>query len=302
MRAMSAAALLLLLLSPEAWAQARRAPVLLELPVSVRAAGMGHAFMLGTVDASAIFHNAAHGESLRGIATSAHVHGRRSTALSAAAGLEWWGGSVAVGVQSASYAPDPGTLGEAAGQLFGEGATPVAEAAASVALARRVRGIRVGVTGKWLEQRVGVERNGVPAADIAASLPVGRVVLGLAVQNLGPAMPVGGGDVPLPDRVTLGAGTPTPMPLGPFDLGGAAAVGRDTRGDFFAGGGLELSWWPVVGRTFSVRAGSTTRGADPAAGAVTLGAGFTGDRIALDYAFQSFGDRGDAHRIGLRWR
>jgi hypothetical protein len=35
---------------------------------------------------------------------------------------------------------------------------------------------------------------------------------------------------------------------------------------------------------------------------VTLGAGFTGDRIALDYAFQSFGDRGDAHRIGLRWR
>jgi hypothetical protein len=285
----------------DAAAQARRGPVLLEVPVSVRAAALGHAFPLGSVDASAIFHNAANAESLRGMAAAAHDHGGRSTLYAVAAGLEWWGGAVAVGLQTASYLPEPGTDGDGAGQLFGSGSTPVAEAVASAALSRRIRGIQFAATGKWLEQRAGDERNSSVAADLATAVRAGPFLVGLAVQNLGPAMNVGESDVPLPDRVTLGIASPVPLPVGPFDLLAAAAVGRDTRGDFFSGGGMELSWWPVVGRTLSLRVGSVAFGGEPNAGRLTLGAGFTGDRIALDYSHQAH-EEGDVHRFGLRWR
>jgi hypothetical protein len=302
LRTSAVAALLLALSSSGATGQARRAPVLLELPVSVRAAALGHAFPLGSVDANALFSNTAFAESLRGIAATAQAFGSRSSAYSAAGGMEWWGGSVGLGLQTASYAPDLDASAEVGGPFFGSGPEPVAETAATLAFSRRIRGIRFGAAGKLLEQRAGVERNSTVAGDLATALNVWRLNLGLSVQHIGPAMEVAGRDVPLPDRVTLGAAFSSPMPVGPIDLLAAAAVGRDTRGDFFGGGGAEVSYWPVVGRTFSIRAGARTRGADRHAGRLTLGAGFTGDRIGIDYAHESYGDRGDVHRVGLRWR
>jgi hypothetical protein len=294
--------MLLALTAASASAQARRAPVLLELPASVRAAALGNAFPLGSVDANAIFHNAAFGESLRGVSGGAHVHGTRSVLHSVAGGLEWWGAAVAVGVQSVSYTPDPGGSNAAVDQMFGGGDQAAAEQVASLAYARRVRGVRVAVTGKWVEQRVDVERNSTAAADVSAGMNFGPVGVGLAVQNLGPGLTVAERTVPLPDRVTLGASFLRSLPVGPVDLLGTVSTGRDTYGDFFAGGGLEVSWWPVVGRTFSARIGGASTGAGAAASPLTVGAGFTGDRIALDYAFRSYGALGDAHLVGVRWR
>jgi hypothetical protein len=295
------AVLSLLLSMSTVAAQARRAPMILELPVSVRAAALGHAFPLGTVDANAIFSNVAFAESLRGVAASAHAFGARSTAYSAAGGMEWWGGAVGLGLQTVSYSPDTEARDEPAGHFFGSGPSPVAETAASLAFARRIRGVRVGVAGKWLEQRAGVERSTTVATDVASGLNVGPLTVGLSVQNLGRGMEVGTVNVPLPDRVTLGAALSSPMPVGPFDMLAAVAVGRDTYGELFGGGGVEVSYWPVSGRTFSLRVGEHVRGGD-AASRLTLGGGFTGDRIGVDYGFESHGDRGDVHRIGVRWR
>jgi hypothetical protein len=281
--------------------QTARAPVVLELPVSVRAAALGHAFVLGSIDANSLFHNAAFGESLRGVSGTAHAHGARSTVHAVAGGMEWWGAAVGIGLQSVSYVPDASGDAGVAGRLLGRGPDPVHEQVAALSYARRVRGLRAGLVGKWVEQRTGVQRAGGVAADIAIGTTLGPIMIGLTAQNLGPSLSIAGRDAPLPDRVTLGASA-RPLPVGPLDVTATAAAGRDTRGNLFAGGGAEVSWWPIVGRTFSARLGGTTTAADPGARPLTVGAGFAGDRIALDYAFQSFGERGDVHRIGVRWR
>jgi hypothetical protein len=177
---------------------------------------------------------------------------------------------------------------------------PVTSLAAARRPSRR-RQHRWPLPGKWLEQLAGVERSTTVATDVASGLNVGPLTVGLSVQNLGRGMEVGTVNVPLPDRVTLGAALSSPMPVGPFDMLAAVAVGRDTYGELFGGGGVEVSYWPVSGRTFSLRVGEHVRGGD-AASRLTLGGGFTGDRIGVDYGFESHGDRGDVHRIGVRWR
>ncbi|NNM34062.1 MAG: hypothetical protein HKO53_13395, partial [Gemmatimonadetes bacterium] len=126
----------------------------------------------------------------------------------------------------------------------------------------------------------------------------------LSVQNLGPALESDGvspgQDLPLAKRVALGAFSRR-YPLGPLDLGGAAQLARTGQGDIEVGGGLEIAWWPVAGRTFVGRIGGRHTG-DGTASPVTFGAGFAGDRIRLDYAFQGYDSVDGAHSFGLAFR
>jgi hypothetical protein len=291
-----------LLCSTPLFAQERLAPVALEVPASVRAAALGGAFVLGSVDADAIFYNAAFGESLRGISASAHLFGRPSSLVSVSGGMEWWGASVGLGLQTTSYADGGRTALRAEDDLFNTMGDAVAEQIASLAYARRVKGIRFGATAKWIEQRTNEARSSSFAADLSAGMTVGPVQLGLAVQNLGPALPVVDEERPLPNRATLGASLARPWIVGPIDVLATAATGRDAYGDFFGGGGVEVSYWPITGRTFTLRGGlrSVPSGMDEEP--LTLGAGYTGDRISLDWAWQSFGPLGYVNRFGVRWR
>jgi hypothetical protein len=64
--------------------------------------------------------------------------------------------------------------------------------------------------------------------------------------------------------------------------------------------GVEAAYWPITGRTFFARAGvrRPEQGEQP----FTLGAGFAGDKIIVDYAFEPFEGGRRAHRFGVKWR
>jgi hypothetical protein len=120
------------------------------------------------------------------------------------------------------------------------------------------------------------------------------------VRNLGPERSLDGVDVRLPTDVTLGWGG-YGRPLGPLDLGAAAALGRRADGEVVFGGGLELGYWPVQGRTFVARVG-VRNVPEGEASPVTFGGSFWGDRLVLEYAFQPVDDADGLHRVTLGWR
>jgi hypothetical protein len=74
----------------------------------------------------------------------------------------------------------------------------------------------------------------------------------------------------------------------------------EVDGDFVPAAGLEMSYWPVSGRTFSLRLG--VRRADDGVQPWTAGAGFAGDRLILDYALVALTNDRIVHRFGVRWR
>ncbi len=153
-----------------------------------------------------------------------------------------------------------------------------------------------------LEQRIGSNRDATAAFDIGLVRSVFGITWGIAAQNLGPGLSTGTGgpDVPLPHRVTLAASTST-RPVGPLDLLATAAVSRRRDGEFIPAGGIEISWWPIIGRTFTGRIGLRRVPGDGTS-PVTFGAAFTADNFTIEYALEQFDGPGAAHRFGLRWR
>jgi hypothetical protein len=280
-----------------------RSALSLRLPASTRALATGNAFPLGTRDSDAIFYNPAFGDGLRGMSAAVQWFGEEATFITASAGIDWWRGAVGIGVRSLSAGQPAGPAAGAAlteAALRAGGLAALAEQVLSVAYAQRVRGIRLGATGHMLQQRHAEARGGSFALDIAAGRELGPVRLGLAARNIGPGSDAGGVRTPLPTVIALQAGT-LARPTGPFDIALAATVGQrlDAAGGFEGGGGVEVSWWPIAGRTFSARLGGQTSPAGESR--ITLGGGFTGDRLALDYAWRGLDD-GGTHRVGLRLR
>jgi len=115
----------------------------------------------------------------------------------------------------------------------------------------------------------------------------------LSGRNLGSA----GG---LPGETVLGLGSRA-APLGPLDVAVASQLRVREDGEVVAGGGVEVAYWPVQGRTFIARIGlRDTVGA--AASPTTFGIGFRGDEIQVDYAFLSSDEDMGLHRISVGWR
>lgn len=269
--------------------------IVLTQPGSTRALGMGNAFVLGSVDSDAVFYNAAIPEQLRGFGGALNLLPQANLTdgrlFTASAGMEWWGGAVAFGMQALTH--------EAIGPEIFPGSISASGIAASVAYTRRIRGLRLAATAKLVEQKHASSRDATAALDLATAANFGIVSLGLAIQNLGPDLKFDFLDAPtdLPRRVTLAASTRA-RPLGPLDVLGTGAVSADFDGDLTGGLGAEVAYWPVSGRTFFARIGGLRNAAEDTH--LTLGAGFWGDRIALDYAYVAEGE--GAHRVGVRWR
>ncbi len=281
---------------------APRTPLVLELPASTRALGMGNAFLLGSADAAGLFYDPAYADGLRGFSLGAERFGGESTLLTLAGGGAWLGGALAGGLQSLDYAAaaSPILRRERERDLTATGALPVAEHVATLGYGRPVRGLRVGVAAKLVEQRSGVIHSATVAGDVGFGADVSILAIGLALHDFGRDLRVDRVPVPLPTRVSLQLATRRSVTLGPLDLRAAAALARSRDGTLLPGGGIELGYWPVVGRTFYLRAGAR-RVEDYGGSPLTLGAGFTGDAIGLDYAYESFNGAA-AHRFEVRWR
>lgn len=295
--------LTLAIVAAPAAAQTRVAsPLLLQLPAAARAAGMGNAFPLASGDADVLFYQPALVASARGFAATFAAYGASSMLFSIATTGQWWNGGVAFGVQATSYGADSfaeGAYGRGESGLVVDGPLATSEVVGSAAYARSLFGLRVGIVGKVADTRVAGERDVTAAGDIGVAHSVGPVTLALAARNVGRDPDLDSLDARLPRTFTLAAATRTTQ-LGPLDVSLAAAVSRWEDGTFVPEAGAELAYWPIPGRTFIARIGSRYV-EDSDIGALTLGAGFAGDRISIDYAFAAI--HGEAvHRVGIRMR
>ncbi len=304
MRLLSALALVVLAGPLPASAQSlRNGPLILELPASTRALGLGGAFVLEGNDPDAIFYNPALLPQAPGAGIAFQRYGSGSTLGTLSAGRAWSSGGLAFGAQVLSYQAsslDPTTVSSDEALLLDAGPVGGSDLVASLAYARTIKGLQTGVSAKVVEHRLGGAHDETLAADLGIAKELDDVTIGLAVQNLGPGLTLGASNLPLPTRVTLGASLQS-QEVGPLDVVTTAAVSRRRDAQIIPAGGVEIRYWPVRGRTFVGRVG-VRRVPNGGASAVSLGAAFIGDAITIEYAFQDFDGSGAAHRVGIRWR
>ena len=203
-----------------------RGPIVLNLPGSTQALAMGNSFALGSQDPDAVFYQPGVLSQTQGFALSIQRYGSAATLASFASGGSWLSGGVVLGIQQLSYGAN-GTepimgddllgLRNDIGSLRENGDVGVSELVLSAGYGRRVKGLRMGFVGKFVEERFGPRKSATPAFDLGIAASPGPLILGLAVQNLGPDMSIGEADVPLPLRFALGAST-NRTPVGPLDL------------------------------------------------------------------------------------
>lgn len=284
-------------------AQTVAAPVVLGMPGSSRALALGNAYPLASAESDAVFYNPALLGGARGIAGSVSLYGSGARLYTVSGGLAWWDGGVGFGVQALSYSGaslTEGTFGRGESGLSDSGAIGASEQIISAAYARTLFGFAAGLAGKLIDYRVNAEHAATVALDVGIVRRFGPVALGLAGRNIGRDPSVSALDAELPTEVTLGAASTT-RAAGPLDLMLAASAGWRRDDTASAGGGIEVSYWPVQGRTFTGRAGVRWI-EDSDMAPLTLGAGFTGDRIALDWAFEDIETGKALHRFTIRLR
>ena len=277
-------------------------PIILELPASTSAMAMGGAYQLTGGRSDAIFYNPALLRIATGAVLDFQTFDFEATALAVSTAVEWWQGSVGLGLQTLSYSSDATNAREVLGQsgLFGRGTLGAAEIVATAGYALEIAGVEWGIAVKAVEQRLGGAKDVAVGGDVGASLELGEIRLGIAAQNLGSALEPGGASTDLAKRVTLGASAQG-WEVGPLDLGVSAALSREANGKMVPALGAEVAWWPVVGRTFVGWVG-VRRPVDSLGDEFTFGAGFHGDALGLEYARQGFEHYGASHRFGISWR
>ncbi|MFQ5537198.1 MAG: hypothetical protein ACE5GJ_07065 [Gemmatimonadota bacterium] len=280
-----------------------QAPLVLTLPASVRAMGLGNAYMMNSGHADGVFYHPALVAGAGGWGIQVQSFGGQATSMSASAAGEWLGGSAAIGLQVLQHGADGGeTLALSAGApgLFGSGVEPLSEAIASMAYAREIFGVRVGVTGKLLDERVGIARDRSALLDVGIAADAGPLVVGLSALNLGKDLSLGGETAAVPTRIALGVGA-YGQPVGPLDVGISLTTSYED-GWLGAGGGLEVGYWPVLGRTFVGRVG-LRRVRDDGGSPLTVGGAYWRDDLVLEWAMWPRGGRigSAAHRFAIRW-
>lgn len=167
------------------------------------------------------------------------------------------------------------------------------------------RGLNAGVTGRFISESIDDANSSALAADLGLSYEFldGRTRAGVAVRNLGgQTKSIEGGDKEsLP--IVLAAGLSHQLRGAPVLF--AADLLKPSDDDVGGAFGVEVD----VHRQFALRAGyntliaqiDTDSDSDNLAG-ISLGAGFSLERLAIDYAFTAYSELGDAHRFSIRSR
>jgi hypothetical protein len=290
--------------APAAAQSVQLAPIIVRLPASTRALGMGNVG-IASRDDDVLFYNPAQLAIARGTSAQAEWFPDRAHGGTVSSVLRFWKGGIAVGASAVDF-QTPGVL---AGDRTGFAASGFAATSlvGALGIGQTFKGFRVGATAKYAEESATLSRFAYTAADVGIAHDVARIVtIGLAVQNLGSTSdmdaivsPDGGARVELPLRETLGAAVSTDA--GPFDLTATAAAmyGREEQ-HLRPAGGAELGWSWLSGYDIVLRAGA--RDPEPGERAFTAGAGFTRDRVSIDYALETLVGSRVAHRIGIRVR
>ena len=295
-------------------------PQVLELPASTRAMALGGAYMADSPEADALFYNPALLVDVEGFGLDLQHWGMASWTATASAATQWFGGGIGIGLQVLQYgAPGPGRYTAPGGQahLFDIGSLPVSERVATIGYAREIKGINLGLAIKLIEERVGLSRfvdsdtqtrDGAVWLDAGISKNLGRLTTSLSYQNNGERLFAGEylGDYRVADRITLGVSS-SGMQLGIFDYGITAAI-TQTRpfkedSETIPAAGLEVSYWPIRGRTFVARAGVQQTPHYKDASPFTFGLAYWGDNLVLEWSSQGM-EQSEfrTHRLGVSWR
>lgn len=284
----------------------RTGPILTGIAPGTRALGIGGAFPLGGRDSDALFAHPGLLDRANGMTAAVQFWGRGGTLAQLSAAGEWWSGGAAVGVRALNYEVGAGGF-EALAREESElrerrGTGGAGELAVVAGFGRTVRGVRVGLTATLLQLQAQGRRDATGALGVGAARAFGPVLASVAALNLGPGLSDGSTRVELARELVLGASTVRSAVAGPFDLGPAVEVSFLEDGSVSVGGGVEVAWWPVQGRTFLLRAGGRSVPTGSTARGWTLGGGFQGDRLGVDYALVPFESGPVAHRVGIHLR
>lgn len=285
-------------------------PRVLSLPASARTMALGGAYMMNANHADALFHHPALLAGATGFGLDVQRWNGAGTSAAASAVTGWLGGGIGIGLQVLTAGlPERGETGAGGTRnpgtglqddLLTQGPVPLSEQVATLGYARRLFGVQFGVTGKLVDLRLDGARSSTVLADVGAARALGPVTVGLTVRDLG-RNPFQTDRDFTPARVVLGVGSYGKQ-VGPLDVGFTSAVSRSSD-ETRIGGGLELGYWPISGRTFVARIGLQTTPEGSEADPATIGFAFWGDRVMVEWAYQGFGGLDAAtHRLGVRWR
>lgn len=274
------------------------APVILNLPASTRALGLGNTGV-ALRDDDVIFYNPAMLVNASGFSASGEYLSAHAGAGALSAVTRYDNGGIGIGVEFANYQL-PTTLLPPGGVIASiPGVTPGASLAATIGFGQTYKGYRLGVAAKYAEEIDGLNRTSRPLADLGVAKDFFRTTFALAVQNLGSDdMILGTQPINLPVRTTLGASKSDSY--GPFDVNFTAAVAM-LRTDFVQpSGGVEANYSWLSGWNVALRAGArrSAVGEKP----LTTGASFTNDRLTFDYALETLVNNRIGHRFGIRVR
>ena len=284
-------------------------PFLLTAPASTRALGLGNSYTVSSTDSDAIFYNPVLLLTGRGLAMSVERWSDDRTVASFSTTMDvnfGFGLQIAELNISAIDAP----IGTTAG-----------EAVATAGYARIIKGVRIGAAAKYLHHWQNGEANGNVAFDLGSTVnPLNWLTVALAVRNIGSDFEAASVHYEMPHSAVLAAATRSKV-IGPLDAMLAGRIEHNLEDEFAGGMGLEVSYWPFSGLTFSGRAGiridpphrasrdiclPSTGGcgslqfAEPED--FTAGGTVTFRRVTLDYAWDPYKAIADGHRIGLRIR
>ncbi len=273
-------------------------PIILQLPSSTRALGLGNTGVASRDD-DVIFYNPARLVNATGFSASGEWMSSTSGTGALSAVTRFNGGGIGIGARFANYELSNSPIAATRANMVEEGLNPGTSLEATIGFAQTIKGYQLGVAAKYAEEISNNSRISRPLADIGVAHDFFRTTFGLAVQNIGSDdMDIRGQSLLLPVRTTLGAARGGIA--GPLDYYATAAVSL-IRDDFVQpSGGAELSYSWLSGYNVAVRAGARR----PATGEewFTAGAGFTMDRLTIEYALETLSNQRVGNRFGLRVR
>ena len=286
-------------------AQAPSAPyagLVLEAPAGIEAAALGNAPYLLGGGAELIFYAPALIDRAAGMAAGLQRYGSEGT-LATLAGTGSVGlGDFAVGLQYLRYNTErlPGAPDLQSTAATADG-PPLTEFVISLGYARELFGaVGAGVVAKYLEYQFVNRTERTTLLDVGLAREFGPTMVSLAARNLGPDLELRGRELTIPTRFALGISTES-FEVGELDMFVTSQIARRRDGEIIPAGGVEISYWPIQGYTFRLRAG-LQRVVEDRRNPLTFGLAFTGDALTLEYAFQAFDVEGNAHRFGLSFR
>ncbi len=285
----------------QADAPAAGALVLL-LPTSTRATGIGNAWVAGRDDYS-VFYSPAQINQTNGIGGSFTRYGFNGTLGAFSGGVTVGPLTYGWGVSLVEFrARNGSSYPFAPSELTSAGTRDALSVAATAGANYTYKGFRIGIGTTYAEDRVAAG-TGVANAAVHESFLLG---------NAGVSHPLWGGTAALavenitdrdkkrhaPTQTALGWNRQ--LSAGEFDLGFATQLSMRDKW-LGAAGGAEVGYGWIEGWSAVLRAGAhrtETAGQRP----VSLGGTLNADRLAFDYAVEFFEGNRYAHHISVRWR